>query len=288
MDINLARTFLAICEVGNFVKASERLYVTQSTVSTRVKLLEDLLGQPLFVRTKAGASLTAAGAQFRPFAEKLLQTWEQARHNVGLPVEYSTLLTVGAEFTLWERMMVSWMSWVRQALPEIALRAEVGTSDTLMTQVVEGFIDLAVSYTPQHRSGLVVEKLAQDSLVLVSTDPAARGPWDASYVFVDWGAEFRMEHLNAFPSLAAPALAVSYGPLAQQHILRAGGSAYLPLRAVRPRLEEGVLHLVEDAPVFRRPIFIVHLEGVDNPLFQTAVEGLRRAARDEAGDDGDA
>ena len=75
MDINLARTFLAICEVGNFVKASERLYVTQSTVSTRVKLLEDMLGQPLFVRTKAGASLTAAGVQFRPFAEKLIQTW---------------------------------------------------------------------------------------------------------------------------------------------------------------------------------------------------------------------
>ncbi|MEQ9171011.1 MAG: LysR family transcriptional regulator [Rhodospirillales bacterium] len=285
MDINLARTFLAICEVGNFVKASERLYVTQSTVSTRVKLLEDLLGQPLFVRTKAGASLTAAGAQFRPFAEKLLQTWEQARHNVGLPTEYSALLTVGAEFTLWERMMVSWMSWVRQALPEVALRAEVGTSDTLMSQVVEGFIDLAVSYTPQHRSGLVVEKLAQDSLVLVSTDPATRGPWDASYVFVDWGAEFRMEHLDAFANLAAPALAVSYGPLAQQHILRAGGSAYLPLRAVRPRLEEGVLHLVEGAPVFRRPIFIVHLDGVDNPLFHTAVEGLRSAARDEAGDD---
>ena len=54
---------------------------------------------------------------------------------------------------------------------------------------------------------------------------------------------------------------------------------------MRPRLEEGVLHLVEDAPVFRRPIFIVHLEGVDNPLFHTAVEGLRRAAREEMGDD---
>ncbi|PIW30833.1 MAG: LysR family transcriptional regulator [Rhodospirillales bacterium CG15_BIG_FIL_POST_REV_8_21_14_020_66_15] len=288
MDINLARTFLAICEVGNFVKASERLYVTQSTVSTRVKLLEDLLGQPLFVRTKAGASLTAAGAQFRPYAEKLVQTWEQARHNVGLPTEFSTLLTVGAEFTLWERMLVSWMSWVRKALPAVALRAEVGTSDALMGHVVEGFIDLAVCYTPQHRSGVVVEQLAQDSLVLVSTDPATRGPRGAGYVFVDWGAEFRMEHLEAFPDLAASAMAVSYGPLAQQHILRAGGSAYLPLRAVRPRLEEGVLHMVEDAPVFRRPIFMVHLDGVDNPPFHTALEGLRQAALEEAGADREA
>ena len=285
MDINLARTFLAICELGNFVKASERLYVTQSTVSTRVKLLEDLLGQSLFVRTKAGATLTAAGAQFRPFAEKMVQTWEQARHNVGLPVEFSSLLTVGAEFTLWERLLVRWISWVREELPEVALRAEVGTADSLMIQVTEGLLDLAVTYTPQHRSGLVVEKLAQDSLVLVSTDSKTQGPREPGYVFVDWGAEFRMEHLDAFPDLPAPALAVTYGPLAQQHILRAGGAAYLPLRAVRPRLDEGVLHLIGDAPVFRRPIFAVHLDGVDNPLFHNAVEGLRRAARQEAGSD---
>ena len=286
MDINLARTFLAICEVGNFVKAAERLYVTQSTVSTRVKLLEDLLGQALFIRTKAGASLTAAGVQFRPYAEKLLQTWEQARHNVGLPTEFSSLLTVGAEFTLWERLMVSWMSWSRQAIPEVALRVDIGTSDTLMSQVSEGLIDLAVSYTPQHRSGLVVEKLAQDSLVLVSTDPATRGPWDRGYIFVDWGAEFRMEYQDAYPEQEPPALAVSYGPLALQHILRGGGAAYLPLRAVRPRLNEGTLHLIEGAPVFRRPVFIVHLGGGDNPLFQTAVDGLRQIAREEVdGDD---
>jgi DNA-binding transcriptional LysR family regulator len=281
MDINLARTFLAICELGNFVKASERLYVTQSTVSTRVKLLEDLLGQPLFIRTKAGASLTAAGVQFRPFAEKLVQTWEQARHNVGLPTEFSSLLTVGAEFTLWERMLVRWIAWVGDALPEIALRAEVGTADVLMGQVVEGLLDLAITYTPQHRSGLVVEKVAEDSLVLVSTDPTIQGPREPGYVFVDWGAEFRMEHLDAFPDLPAPALAVSYGPLALQHILRTGGAAYLPLRAVRARLDEGVVHLIEPAPVFQRPIFIVRLEGVDSPLFDTAVDGLRRAARDE-------
>ncbi|NQV83020.1 MAG: LysR family transcriptional regulator, partial [Rhodospirillales bacterium] len=41
-----ARTFISICNVGNFVKAAEQRYVTQSTVSARVKLLEDLLGHP--------------------------------------------------------------------------------------------------------------------------------------------------------------------------------------------------------------------------------------------------
>ena len=58
MDIGLARTFLAIADAGNFVKAAERLNITQSTVSARVKLLESLLGQALFVRSKSGAQLT--------------------------------------------------------------------------------------------------------------------------------------------------------------------------------------------------------------------------------------
>ena len=40
MDVVLAKTFLAIMEVGNFRTASETLNVTQSTVSARVKVLD--------------------------------------------------------------------------------------------------------------------------------------------------------------------------------------------------------------------------------------------------------
>ena len=61
MDITLIRTFLEVAATGSFVNASERLFVTQSAVSLRVQRLEDSLGKPLFVRSKAGAELTAAG-----------------------------------------------------------------------------------------------------------------------------------------------------------------------------------------------------------------------------------
>ena len=43
MDIELARTFLAIVDAGSFVQASERLNVSQTTVSARVRLLENEL-----------------------------------------------------------------------------------------------------------------------------------------------------------------------------------------------------------------------------------------------------
>ena len=65
MDIVLARTFLEIVTCGNFVRAAERPHVPQTAVSVRVQTLEELLGPKLFVRNKAGASLTPAGEQLR-------------------------------------------------------------------------------------------------------------------------------------------------------------------------------------------------------------------------------
>ena len=60
MDIDQARTFLAIAANGSFLEASRQLHVTQSTVSARVQHLEHYLGAKLFTRNRAGASLTPA------------------------------------------------------------------------------------------------------------------------------------------------------------------------------------------------------------------------------------
>ena len=61
MDIDLVRTFLEIVSTHSFIRAAERLNVSQTTVSARVKTLEERLGRTLFVRNKSGASLTPAG-----------------------------------------------------------------------------------------------------------------------------------------------------------------------------------------------------------------------------------
>lgn len=275
MDIALVRTFLAIAELGNFVRAAEQLNVTQSTVSARIKLLEDLLGRPLFRRSKAGAAITPAGARFRPFAEKLVQTWEHARQEVGLPADFAQILTVGAEFTLWERLLVRWIPWIRNAIPDVAIRTDVGSSAYLMRQLVDGLLDVAVTYTPQHRTGLVIEPLMEEELILVSTERAAGRPGGERYIYVDWGPEFRLEHNKVFPELGSPVIAVSYGPLALQHMLQNGGCAYLPRRLVRPMLESGRLFAHADLPTFRRPSYTAYLAGENAVRFQTAIQGLR-------------
>jgi DNA-binding transcriptional LysR family regulator len=58
VDIELARTFVEIVKTRSFVRAAEQLNVTQTTVSSRIRALEEQLGRPLFIRNKSGASLT--------------------------------------------------------------------------------------------------------------------------------------------------------------------------------------------------------------------------------------
>ncbi|HEX9570275.1 MAG TPA: LysR family transcriptional regulator [Rhodospirillales bacterium] len=285
MDIGLARTFLAIADAGNFVKAAERLNITQSTVSARVKLLESLLGQALFVRSKSGAVLTPSGVQFRRFAEKLVQTWEHAKQEVGLADEFHALLTVGVEFTLWERLLVRWLPWVRAAIPDTAIRADVGSSSYLTRQLVDGLLDLSITYTPQYRTGVVIEKLMDEHLMLVSTDLKTKAPWEPGYIFVDWGPEFRNEHMATFPTQQSPVISVTYGPLALQHILANGGSAYLPHRIVARMLKDGRLYDIAKAPRFTRPVYVAYVGGEGDERFKTAIQGLRLVAAQEEADE---
>ena len=58
MDVNLARTFLIVAETGSFVDAARKLNITQSTVSARIKGLEELLGTTDFhaIEVRRGAN----------------------------------------------------------------------------------------------------------------------------------------------------------------------------------------------------------------------------------------
>ena len=97
MDIELARTFLAIVRCGSFIAAAEQLCVTQTTVTARVKNLEAQLNCALFVRNRAGASLTVHGERFVHYAHQLLHTWDAARAALPFPENLQVRLRLAAE-----------------------------------------------------------------------------------------------------------------------------------------------------------------------------------------------
>ncbi len=76
--------FLAIIESGSLTKAAERLYLTQSTLSSRLDSLERELGAPLLIRKKGirRVQLTEAGKRMVPVAEKWKKLWQETREAI--------------------------------------------------------------------------------------------------------------------------------------------------------------------------------------------------------------
>lgn len=278
MDITLARTFLEIAAVGSFQRAADHLHVTQTAVSARVRTLEDLLGRPLFTRNKSGASLTPAGEQFVRYAQALVQVWERARHQVAVPPGRRAVVTAGGELSLWDPLLLDWLIWMREAAPQLALRAEVGLPESLIDQVAEGILDIAVVYVPRLKPGLKIELLIEEKLVLVTTSRRGQPQRANDYVFVDWGPEFAARHNLAFPELSNAATFVGLGPLGLQYILDAGGSGYFRLNVVQRYLKSGRLRLVPGAAEFSYPAYAVYSENADAKIVTPALVGLRHVA----------
>ncbi|MGR3913664.1 MAG: LysR family transcriptional regulator [Gammaproteobacteria bacterium] len=281
MKFDHIRTFLEIAAGGSFGRAAERLNVTQSTISGRVKLLEQQFGRPLFTRSHAGVELTSAGRRFRRYAEGIERMWQQARQQVTLPEGYHSALALGAQVSLWERLILDWMPRMRRLAPAVALQVQADYSNSLMTQLSDGLLDIGVMYQPRQVAGLVIEDLFEETLVMAAREPRdVFGGWVEEYVFVDWGDSFRAEHGAAFPDLDTPAVSVGLGALGLQYILQNGGSGYFPLRMVEPLVKQGRLHRVGGAPSVRRPAYMVYTANPkDEEVLQLALNALRDIAR---------
>ena len=270
MDIELARTFLSIVRCGSFIGAAEQLCVTQTTVTARVKNLEAQLNCPLFVRNRAGASLTVHGERFVHYAHQLLHTWDAARSALPFPESLQVQVRLAAETSLWNPLLKDWFMQLSRQQTSYAVNASVHDVDTLRKKLESAELDAVLMHEPHYWPGLQVEQLLEEKLVQVQSveqpDP---------YLYVDWGALFRQQHDAVLPEHAHSSLRCNFGPLALHTILQEGGRGYFRTRVVEPHIAEGTLQRVLQAPEFSWPVYIVYADSPPNAALQHALEVLK-------------
>ena len=79
MELYQLKGFAAVAELGQLTRAAERLHISQPALSAQIKALEDELNVALFERGAAGMTLTAAGRQLLPEAERALAAAQALR-----------------------------------------------------------------------------------------------------------------------------------------------------------------------------------------------------------------
>ena len=280
MDIECLRSFLEVATNNSFTTAAARLNLAQSTVSARIKVLEEQLGHLLFLRDKDGIRLTAAGQQFLHHASTITRTWEQARLDIAVPEGFDALLRLTAPVNLLDRIIVGWVPWMRRQQPKVALRLEGSFPDTAMSQVVEGLLDICILYQPRPRPGIAIETLADEQVVLVQNS-AQSGSWMKNYILVDWGPEFRAEHDRVFPGMTAFAISTGLVAVGLHYVLEQHAAGYLPLSVAAQHIEQGRLKRVKSAPVFHRPVYLVYPSDPQRAAaLADALSGLRALAEE--------
>jgi len=275
MDIDLAKTFLDIVRSGSLIATAERLHLTQTAVTARVKNLESQLGCQLFVRNRAGACLTPEGERFVGYATQIVQLWENAKYDVPLPEAKTSAIAVGGELALWSPLLLNWLSELRSNCESLAIQVETGEASRLIDHVHHGVLDIAVVYRPEYLPGLKIEQLLEEKLVMVSAEVPE------PYIYVDWGPTYEKQHDSAFPGKRRAELSIDFGVLALEYLLQHSGTGYFRARVVQRYIEEKKLHPVPNAPEFTYPIFAIYRDSETVEAVHQALDRLRATARQD-------
>lgn len=277
MDLTLIATFLELASTGSFSRTAERVHITQSAVSARIKSLEIALDCRLFDRDHNGATLTSAGQRFLVYANGMNRLWLQGRQAATRSIGVASQLSAGVHICLWRRLSLPWIESIQAHQPDLRVRLETEYSEYLSKYVEEGILDFAVIYTPQPLPGLQIEKLLEDQLVLVSTKPGEEiSDIAESYIYLDWGYGYRQKHRTSLPGLAETKVTIGNPDVALAYMQQHGGSAYFPLADISAMLDRAELHVVAETPIIKRPCYLTFPEQSDKPeLLSAGLDAMR-------------
>ncbi len=163
--------FVAVARTRNFTRAAAEVGVAQPSLSKQVRVLENSLGTPLFVRQPGGIELTSAGEALLPHAERILIDVESAQRAVH---EVAGLrrgrVRLGATPSICDGLLPEVLTRFHESHPLIELEVHESGSRVLTHELAQGRLDVALLITPlsQERPDLETVLLRRDRLVLAA------------------------------------------------------------------------------------------------------------------------
>ena len=143
VDIRFLTTFLEVAETRHFGRAAENLYLTQSAVSARIKLLEEYFNTALFIRNRNSIQITPAGEKLIPFAQELSETLSRARKLLAEEEcqHISCASTQNAFVLCFSHLLPNLLSH----FSNVSFQHEIATVEQITRQLHEHSIDFALT-----------------------------------------------------------------------------------------------------------------------------------------------
>ena len=159
------RYFIAVAEECNMGRAAVREHVTQPTLSEQIKQLEEGLRTQLFLRNRAGRTLTATGRAFLPFAQNMLHMRSQAveatsstHSGIQLPLRF------GYSAFIDHQLVEDALTGFCELVPDGKIEPYSDTSGRLVSMVLDGQLEAALVTKPVPSDGLFIKPICEEQI----------------------------------------------------------------------------------------------------------------------------
>jgi aminoethylphosphonate catabolism LysR family transcriptional regulator len=167
MMVTELRAFRLVAHAGSFTQAARTAGISQPTLSAQVKGLESAYHVRLFEREKRGVTLTPAGRDLLPIADRLFAAEEEAQALLsGTESGMRGELRVAAD-SAYHVMPI--LADLKQQHANMSFSLKVANSERVLAFVMDGFVDVAVTAKQVADPRLHVFRLKRDKLVLFVT-----------------------------------------------------------------------------------------------------------------------
>jgi DNA-binding transcriptional LysR family regulator len=167
MDLDDLHIFRCVVREGGVTRAAAQLHRVPSNVTTRIKQLEERLGNALFRRQGRSLALTEAGRTLLGHAEKLLQMADLAEQEVRSGVVRGVLRLGSLESTAGARLPPILSAFHAQH-PDVTIELQTGTTRTLLRQIERFEVAAAFVSEPFERGSLSSIPAFDEVLVLIT------------------------------------------------------------------------------------------------------------------------
>lgn len=293
MDTPQLDAFVAVVDIGSFTRAASRLNLSQPTITTRVKSLEQGLGVTLLERLPSGVRPTAAGRQLLPYAREIISLTSRARQAIDSGGQPHGRVDVGTVESLTSYRLLPMVEYLYRRYPKVQVALHAGAGADAIVAVREGRLDCAfVVGPPEEHENLETQVLCPEPMVLVGSpghllpslarvgDDALRG---TPIIRTDPHAGYQRQFEQAIGLLDGQdhprVFDLDSIDAAKRSVALGIGMAFIPLVSVERELAEGSLATIDWAPPFDTWTQVVRRK-TRTP--NTALDALVAAALDVA------
>lgn len=170
MDVKALRTFLTLSKTLNYPRAAEMLNFAPSTLNRHIRLMEEELGVRLFEKNGRWLTMTPAGQSFVGYAQKMVETYEDALRNVGMQQENADRLSVGGCEIVLTQCMADVFSAFVSNMPRARLSPFTSANAGVPDLIKNGAADVGFYYTadPTTAEGLCDTLLFKENICIVA------------------------------------------------------------------------------------------------------------------------